>query len=84
MLPKADRTYSSRKERLAVEAFYQKRNYAPVWFERGALSARTNAAIARIHASAADGLIPAEYKIPDMTPPRLTRRRTPSCGSPQR
>ncbi len=67
MLPKADRTYSSRKERLAVEAFYQKRNYAPVWFERGALSARTNAAIARIHASAADGLIPAEYKIPEMT-----------------
>ncbi len=66
MLPKADRTYSSRRERLAVEAFYQKRNYAPVWFERGALSARTNAAIARIHASAADGLIPAEYKIPDM------------------
>ena len=66
MLPKADRTYSSRRERLAVEAFYQKRNYAPVWFERGTLSARTNAAIARIHASAADGLIPAEYKIPDM------------------
>ena len=27
MLPKSDRTFSSRKERLAVEAFYQKRNY---------------------------------------------------------
>ena len=67
MLPKADRTYASRKERLAVEAFYQKRNYAPVWFERGALSARTNAAVARIHASSADGLIPAEYKIPETT-----------------
>ena len=34
LLPKADRTFSSRKERLAVEAFYQKRNYAPVWFEQ--------------------------------------------------
>jgi len=67
MLPKADRNFASRKERIAVEAFYQKRNYAPVWFERGALSARTSAAVARIHASAADGLIPAEYKIPDMT-----------------
>jgi murein L,D-transpeptidase YcbB/YkuD len=66
MLPKADRTFANRKERQAVEAFYQKRNYAPVWFERGALSARTNAAITRIHASSADGLIPAEYKIPDM------------------
>jgi L,D-transpeptidase YcbB len=67
MLPKADRSFASRKERIAVEAFYQKRNFAPVWFERGALSARTNAAITRIHASAADGLIPAEYKIPEMT-----------------
>ncbi len=38
LLPKADRTFASRKERLAVEAFYQKRNYAPVWFERGAVS----------------------------------------------
>jgi murein L,D-transpeptidase YcbB/YkuD len=67
LLPKADRTFASRRERLAVEAFYQKRNYAPVWFERGAVSARTNAAIARIHAASADGLIPAEYKIPDLT-----------------
>ncbi|MPZ36991.1 MAG: L,D-transpeptidase family protein [Rhizobiales bacterium] len=66
MLPNADRTFASRKERQVVEAFYQKRNFAPVWFERGALSARTSAAITRIHASAADGLIPAEYKIPDM------------------
>ena len=37
LLPKADRTFASRKERMAVEAFYQKRNYAPVWFERGAV-----------------------------------------------
>ena len=73
MLPKSDRTFSSRKERLAVEAFYQKRNYQPVWFERGAVSARTNAAITRIHASSADGLIPAEYKIPEMA----------SAGSPE-
>jgi murein L,D-transpeptidase YcbB/YkuD len=54
------------QERLAVEAFYQKRNYAPIWFERGAVSARTQAAVTRIHASSADGLIPAEYKIPDL------------------
>jgi L,D-transpeptidase YcbB len=67
LLPKADRTFSSRKERLAVEAFYQKRNYAPIWFERGAVSARARAAVTRIHASNADGLIPAEYKIPDLS-----------------
>ena len=66
LLPKADRTFASRKERQAVEAFYQKRNYAPVWFERGAVAARTSAAITRIHASNADGLIPAEYKFPDL------------------
>src|SRR5262245_54671173 len=60
MLPKADRTFANRKERQAVEAFYQKRNFAPVWFERGAVAARTNAAITRVHASNADGLIPAE------------------------
>jgi murein L,D-transpeptidase YcbB/YkuD len=67
LLPKADRTFSSRKERMAVEAFYQKRNYAPIWFERGAVAARARSAITRIHASNADGLIPAEYKIPDLT-----------------
>ena len=72
LLPKADRTFASRKERQAVEAFYEKRNYQPVWFERGAISARTNAAVGRILASAADGLIPAEYKIPEMA----------SAGSP--
>jgi L,D-transpeptidase YcbB len=65
LLPRADRTFTNRKERLAVEAFYQARGYAPLWFERGALNARANAAIARIQASAADGLIAAEYKIPD-------------------
>jgi murein L,D-transpeptidase YcbB/YkuD len=66
LLPKADRNFANRKERITVEAFYQKRNYAPIWYERGALSPRASAAITRIHASAADGLIPAEYKFPDM------------------
>jgi murein L,D-transpeptidase YcbB/YkuD len=65
-LPKSERLFANRKERLAVEAFYQKRNYQPVWFERGAVGARVNAAVTRIHASSADGLIPAEYKIPEM------------------
>ncbi len=66
LLPRADRTFASRKERLAIEAFYQKRNYAPLWFERGAASARANAAITRIQSSAADGLIAAEYRFPEM------------------
>ena len=85
LLPKADRMFASRKERMAVEAFYQKRNYPPVWFERGAVSARANAAITRIHASSADGLIPAEYKIPEMaSAARPRRRRRPRCASPRR
>src|SRR5262245_9777694 len=51
LLPKSERIFTSRRERQAVEAFYQKRNYQPVWFERGAVSARSNAAVTRIHAS---------------------------------
>jgi L,D-transpeptidase YcbB len=66
LLPKADRTFSTRKERQAVEAFYQNRNLAPLWYERGEVTSRAKAVIARIQASAADGLIATDYKIPEL------------------
>jgi murein L,D-transpeptidase YcbB/YkuD len=67
LLPKSDRTFSSKKERVAVETFYATRKFMPVWLDRGKLNARANAAIARIQASQADGLVPSDYRIPALT-----------------
>jgi murein L,D-transpeptidase YcbB/YkuD len=67
ILPKSDRVFSNRKERQAVETFYQNRNLAPLWFDKGVQNARAKAAIARINQAAADGLDPKDYKIPEMT-----------------
>ena len=66
LLPKADRTFSSRKERIAVQAFYQSRNYAPLWFDRGNVAARAGTVTTRMQASLADGLVPTDYKLPDL------------------
>jgi murein L,D-transpeptidase YcbB/YkuD len=66
LLPKADRTFSSRKERIAVQAFYQSRNYQPLWFDRGTVAARAGAVTTRMQGSLADGLVPTEYKVPDL------------------
>jgi L,D-transpeptidase YcbB len=60
---KVDKIFTSKKERAAVEAFYQNRNLAPVWFDKGIETERAKAAIARVKGSAADGLDPSEYKI---------------------
>ena len=32
---KSGRMFASKKEREAVEAFYQKRNLAPIWLDKG-------------------------------------------------
>jgi L,D-transpeptidase YcbB len=68
LLPKADRLFANRKERQVVATFYDNRNTAPLWFDKGVQNARAKAVIARIAASEADGLDPTrDYKIPDMT-----------------
>ena len=67
LLPKSDRIFANRKERTVVETFYQNRNLAPLWFDKGVQNARAKAAIARMTASEADGLDPKDYKFPDMT-----------------
>jgi murein L,D-transpeptidase YcbB/YkuD len=61
----SDRIFTSKKERAAAEAFYQKRNFAPLWLDKGVESARANAAIARLKNADADGLEVSDYKTPN-------------------
>ncbi len=64
---KADRMFASRNDRAAVEAFYQARNLAPVWLDKGIETARARAAIARIKDAEADGLSLSDYAIPNLS-----------------
>ena len=63
---KTDKTFTNKKERAAVEAFYQNRTMAPVWFDKGVENARAKTAVARLKAADAEGLDPRDYKIPDL------------------
>src|SRR5215813_12256962 len=60
----SDRIFTNKKERAAAEAFYQSRNYAPLWLDKGIENARANAAIARLKNADADGLEVSDYKVP--------------------
>jgi L,D-transpeptidase YcbB len=62
---KIDKIFATKKEHAAVEIFYQNRNLAPLWLEKGVESARAKAVIARIRAADSDGLDLNDYKIPD-------------------
>src|SRR5919204_4134884 len=60
----SDRIFTNKKERAAAEAFYQNRNYAPLWLDKGIENARAISAIARLKNADADGLELSDYKIP--------------------
>ena len=62
---KADKIFASKKERAAVEAFYQARNLAPLWLDKGVETARAKAVIARLKDADADGLDVNDYKTPN-------------------
>jgi murein L,D-transpeptidase YcbB/YkuD len=62
---RADKLFTSKKERAAVEAFYQNRNFAPLWLEKGVQNARAGSVIARLKGADADGLEPSEYQTPN-------------------
>jgi murein L,D-transpeptidase YcbB/YkuD len=62
-----DRIFTSKKERAAAEAFYQKRNFVPLWLDKGIESARAKAAIARLKNADSDGLEINDYKTPNFT-----------------
>jgi murein L,D-transpeptidase YcbB/YkuD len=64
---RADGIFASKKERSAVEAFYQSRNLAPVWLDKGVENARAQAVIARLKEAALDGLDPRDYRIPSFS-----------------
>jgi L,D-transpeptidase YcbB len=53
-----------RKAKAAVEAFYAARNYAPMWIDNGAESARAKAAATYLAGVSADGLDPTDYPTP--------------------
>jgi L,D-transpeptidase YcbB len=54
--------FASKNERAAVETFYQNRNYAPFWLDKGIENARAKSVIARLRDAAADGLDRDDYK----------------------
>ena len=60
----SDKIFASKKERAAAEAFYQNRNFLPLWLDKGVENARTTSAIARLMHADADGLEVSDYKTP--------------------
>lgn len=65
---KADRYFSRKNERSAVEVFYRDRGFAPLWIDKGAPSARATQAIAYLRGVDADGLFPEDYPTPEFKP----------------
>ena len=53
---RGSRIFDRKDERVAAEAFYKERSYAPLWIDNGAASARGKAAAARLKAADGDGL----------------------------
>ena len=61
---KTDKIFASKRERTAVESFYQARHLAPLWLDKGVENARAQAVIARLKSADADGLDVNDYKTP--------------------
>jgi murein L,D-transpeptidase YcbB/YkuD len=61
---KGEKFFVNKNEREAAETFYQSRNLAPLWLDKGIENARAAAVIARFRNSDADGLDPADYRTP--------------------
>jgi murein L,D-transpeptidase YcbB/YkuD len=61
---KTDKIFADKRERAAVEAFYQARHLAPLWLDKGVENARAQAVIARLKGADADGLDVNDYKAP--------------------
>jgi murein L,D-transpeptidase YcbB/YkuD len=62
---KGERIFTNKKERSAVEAFYQNRNLAPLWLDKGVANARAKSVIAQLKNADADGLNAADYAPPN-------------------
>ncbi|MCF2522080.1 L,D-transpeptidase family protein [Bradyrhizobium sp. G127] len=64
---KGARYFDRKNERTAVENFYKDRNYAPLWSDAGAVTARAKSVIARLKDAGSEGLNPTDYPIPDFS-----------------
>src|SRR5262245_17701818 len=64
---KLDRLVGDKEKRAALDAFYSKRDYAPVWITEGKVNDRALAAIDYLGRVDADGLNPADYVVPDVS-----------------
>lgn len=62
---KGARYFDRKNERTAVENFYKDRNYAPLWSEAGAATARAKSVIVRLKDANSEGLNAADYPTPD-------------------
>jgi murein L,D-transpeptidase YcbB/YkuD len=62
---RAGNLFTSKKERAAVESFYQNRSFAPLWLEKGVQNARAGSVIAHLKGADTDGLEPSEYQTPN-------------------
>src|SRR5262249_44982202 len=61
---KSDKIFANKRERAAVESFYQARHLAPLWLDKGVENARARAVIARLKSADADGLDVNDYNTP--------------------
>jgi murein L,D-transpeptidase YcbB/YkuD len=61
---KLSRLVDRKNERSAIEAFYAKRGFAPLWIENDEASPRAKAAIGYLGTVDAEGLDPADYRTP--------------------
>ena len=61
---KSDKIFANKRERAAVESFYQARHLAPLWLDKGVENARARAVIARLKGADADGLDVNDYNTP--------------------
>ena len=65
---KVDRFLSRKNDRAAVDAFYQKRNYDPVWIDsNGKPTSKADAVLAYIKTIEQDGLEPSDYVFPNLS-----------------
>ena len=60
-----DKIFASKNEKAAVEKFYQGRNLAPLWLDKGIENARAKAVITRLKEAEADGLDASDFRTPD-------------------
>src|SRR6202047_896943 len=61
--------FSDSEERQKVEAFYQKRQFSPLWLDKAVENARKASVTSRLEHADADGLETADYRIPSFADP---------------